>query len=838
MTTFTNEPHFCSGYGQFHTNEPDPSKPTKKLTAYLAIGRAVISRMVDKPQQVSKDKAQWLIPSTLPSRNAEDQKQHGLYYALTVDLDKQPPAVQQVAEIIDMQLGHVNYEIYNTASATKDNQKCRVIIWLDKPLGFVEWNICQQILNDRLEQLGIMPDRALEKAAQLVYLPNRGAVYQTASRREGKNFNPMAAWDYEIDEKKDEAQAAQDALIKTKTLAKNKRAASNLTDTQDLIMAFNAKYTPIDIVLKAGYDIKGDTTRHPDSEGGNYSASVKADANGVLRIKALSPNDPLYVEEGGAHDSFSAYTVLFHGGDHDAALRAAGDEMLTIGHLSFNKAKQTEHMQAKAEQDLLNSFDAVTSIEMPSSFNETLDNSSGYCKVDLLKHLDDDHALKAYSIQIAKATDLPVNTVFLAGLATYSAMASRNHVVQYPNGDGLPIGIYTLIEQPSGTGKSNCLNKFQQPFYDEQKRLLQRNKKLIADLTANNPAQNDEAKLSKEDIDVRLVELKKKQDHLTKGLYVTNATPEGLEKTLMDTWGYFSAASSEQGLCNSLLGNSYGNDSKANNNDTLLNGFDGGFVNSIRVTRKGYTGNVVGSVICFAQSGTIETVLKASNGTGLSERFLMLAEPHSLGKRDHKRKRVSVTPFDEINYENACKRLFSVITDPLPLDRLDALHIRDTGFDLINDYRNKLEPDLIDGGKFSHISLRGAASKVNMQIMKIAANLFLLDNVDSETVIPDKHIKAAIHIANDLLEANLKLCQDKGILGVKAEFTSILSLFENDQRPRTERNIIQSKAQKLPFKDFSGSKSGLIRETLIEMVKQRLLTVVLLVGVTNYMQAQ
>ena len=171
MTTFTNEPHFCSGYGQFHTNEPDPSKPTKKLTAYLAIGRAVISRMVDKPQQVSKDKAQWLIPSTLPSRNAEDQKQHGLYYALTVDLDKQPPAVQQVAEIIDMQLGHVNYEIYNTASATKDNQKCRVIIWLDKPLGFVEWNICQQILNDRLEQLGIMPDRALEKAAQLAVSP-------------------------------------------------------------------------------------------------------------------------------------------------------------------------------------------------------------------------------------------------------------------------------------------------------------------------------------------------------------------------------------------------------------------------------------------------------------------------------------------------------------------------------------------------------------------------------------------------------------------------------------------------------------------------------------------
>lgn len=352
----------CSGIGQFHTNEPDPSNPTKKLTEYSTIDRAAISRRVDKPQKVSKDKAQWLIPSTYMSRNADQQKQHGLYCALTVDLDKQPPAVQQVAQIIDMQLGHVNYEIYNTASAIQENQKSRVLIWLDKPLGFVEWNICQQILNDRLEQIGIMPDRALEKAAQLVYLPNRGAFYQTASRREGKNFNPIAAWDYEISEKTDEAQAVHDALTKAKLSVKPKQAASSLNDAPDLIMAFNAKYTPIDIVLMAGYEGKADTARHPTSESGNYSASVKADANGVLRINALSPNDPLYVEEGGAHDSFSAYTVLFHGGDHDAALRAAGNEMLTVGFVSWNKAKQTEHMQAKAEQDLLDSFDVCAGI--------------------------------------------------------------------------------------------------------------------------------------------------------------------------------------------------------------------------------------------------------------------------------------------------------------------------------------------------------------------------------------------------------------------------------------------------------------------------------------------
>ena len=358
----SNQTQFCSGIGQFHTNESDLSKPTKKLTEYLTIDRAAISRMVDKPQQVSKDKAQWLISSTYMSRNADQQKQHGLYYALTVDLDKHPPPVNEVAEIIDMQLGHVNYEIYNTASATEENQKCRVLIWIDTALGFVDWNICQQILNDRLEQLCLMPDRALEKAAQLVYLPNRGAFYKTAYRRNGKYFDPIAAWDYEISEKKDEAQAAQNALTNAKLSVKPKKAVSSLNDAPDLIQAFNAKYTPIDIVLMAGYDVKADAARHPDSESGNYSATVKADANGVLRINALSPADPLFVDGGGAHDAFSAYTVLFHNGDHNAALRAAGDEMLTVGLLSFNKAKQNEHMQAKADKELMNSFDVCAGI--------------------------------------------------------------------------------------------------------------------------------------------------------------------------------------------------------------------------------------------------------------------------------------------------------------------------------------------------------------------------------------------------------------------------------------------------------------------------------------------
>lgn len=92
----------------------------------------------------------------------------------------------------------------------------------------------------------------------------------------------------------------------------------------------------------------------------------------------------------------------------------------------------------------------------------------------------------------------------------------------------------------------------------------------------------------------------------------------------------------------------------------------------------------------------------------------------------------------------------------------------------------------------------------------------------------------AIAISNEMLEANLKLCQDKGVLGCRAEFEAILRLFEENSRPRVERAIIQSRAKVSPFKDFSGNKSDKIRSTLNEMVVQGLLLRNSLGGITSY----
>ena len=447
------------------------------------------------------------------------------------------------------------------------------------------------------------------------------------------------------------------------------------------------------------------------------------------------------------------------------------------------------------------------------SFNNTLDTESHYCSVEFLQFVDDKHILKQLSLNIAKATYLPPHTVFLMGLGVFSSVACRRYCVEYQHGGIFPIGLYAIGEQPPAMGKSWAMNIFQEPFYTAEKAVKNQIKERLSTLYAI-----DKKELTTE----QEQEIQNCQKVLKSVLFTTNTTAEALEQSLSHSGGYFSAVSSEQGLFNTILGYCYSD--KASNNDLLLNGFDGGYMGSLRVSRDGYYGAVVGGAVMFAQNGGIENLLKASNGTGLAERFLFIAEPHNLGTRDFTQ--TAIINRDLTNQYSAICEVFAsyVISEPLAFSELSRLDICADGWRLIAEYRNSIEKHLADGGRYSHIAIRGAAGKVNMQIMKIAANLHLLHGNET-TTIDLRHVKAAIGIAGAMIEANLRLCRDKGIIGTKAEYTSILSLFQYDNKPKIERAIMQSKIQTKPFCDFTGNKSELIRSTLADMVKDGILQV-------------
>jgi hypothetical protein len=180
-----NKIKVTSGIGQFHTNEPDPTQPKKKLTPYLAIDWLEIQDRVDHPESVEKTQGQWLISSALPRRNAKAQETDGEFHLLWADLDKAPPSIPDLAVILEGFIGDADYEIYNTRSATEANQKARVLIPLTGALTFEEWCLSQQILNNKFRTAGIEPDPANLGCSQICYLPNAGELYSSASKRDG-----------------------------------------------------------------------------------------------------------------------------------------------------------------------------------------------------------------------------------------------------------------------------------------------------------------------------------------------------------------------------------------------------------------------------------------------------------------------------------------------------------------------------------------------------------------------------------------------------------------------------------------------------------------------------
>lgn len=410
----------CSGFGQFHTDEPGKAK----RTPYASITWPQIVAQVDQPQQVDKGKAQWLIPSTLLSRTFKRQEAEGQFWVLWADLDKDPLELQRVVDVLALEIvGACDFEVYSSKGATVDRPKARILIPLRQPLSGAEWVQAQQVLNDELQQHGIQPDRASEGPAQLCYLPNRGAHYETASQRDGARFDPLRAWAGLIEAKRQAQADAAAALDAARTAAEARRKAAAArpggTGGRSLIDAFNAAYTVQDMLLQAGYAQRGDTFRHPDSESGSYSASVKDG-----RVHSLSSADPLYTggRGGGAHDAFSAWCVLEHGGDRDAALKDAGDNMLTIGGESWNTVTRREWLEQRPKVTLKDPRAAPAGQDQP------------------LPVCDDDGVIDAPA---------PFSSVPVADLAHVQPPAPSYWWDTY-----LPAGVVTMLGAHGGTGKS------------------------------------------------------------------------------------------------------------------------------------------------------------------------------------------------------------------------------------------------------------------------------------------------------------------------------------------------------------------------------------------------
>ena len=319
VTSLQADIKFCSGFGQLHTNKAT----AKNRNPYLTLTMAELEAMVQDPQSVAKENAQWMLASALPSRVFKEQEQNGQFWALWADFDQDPKPIAVIAAWWKKQTGAYAL-LYSSRSATVERQKSRLIVPLAKPLSGADWLLAQECLNDALEAAGFMPDRVSERAAQLCYLPNRGEFYEYRILDDGRYFDPLTFFADQIAAKKAAIVLDEQEAKKRLKAAEANRMAFRTSGSTSAIDAFNSCHTVDEVLLKAGYTRKGSHYRHPQSESGGYSASVKDG-----RVFSLSSNDPLFTggAGNGAHDAFSAWTVLFFGGDATAAAKVVYGQM-------------------------------------------------------------------------------------------------------------------------------------------------------------------------------------------------------------------------------------------------------------------------------------------------------------------------------------------------------------------------------------------------------------------------------------------------------------------------------------------------------------------------------
>ncbi len=445
------------------------------------------------------------------------------------------------------------------------------------------------------------------------------------------------------------------------------------------------------------------------------------------------------------------------------------------------------------EADLWHLVDVVKmeqAAEQKENEGALCDESAAGCAVSLLG-MAGDHPLATYSRDVADSIQISRDSTFLIGLGLTSAVVGSSYCIKTPWDAELPLGLYVTAEQPPAAGKSGVMAAFQKPFRTALRRMNEERDNALDALEAQIDAADDPA------IKGELQEQLQGKPKPVRG-WISNATPEALEKEAINpNSGFFMLASDERGLLNSVFGLSYGKGSPVNM-DAALKGFDGGSYVSVRATRRGFDGEVHGSIVCFAQPGSIEAIMFASGGTGLAERFLWLSDDHNLGKRDH------LKPWSKPDSE-PFTRLCDEITKVMPyrpsIDRLAPLAIPAALLVQLRMSKQEIERDLGDDGRFGNDAVRGAAGKFDLQVMKISAILHVSRHLMQGMTVPPNigaaDFEIALTMCRELLERYRLALVSKRIIGFGAEADAVidyLEKFPNGKDLEQAKNSLRSKA--------------------------------------------
>ena len=336
---------YCTGFGQFDTHAEtlssgEKNKSPKGGTDYTGITGKEIVAMVRNPRSCPKKEAQWFIPSTYRASDGRDfgvQRDKGEFWFLPLDEDGNTHnnlSLDDIDGALKAVCGDVARLIYSTRGSTKEKRKWRGLVPLAKSLSGSDYEDTVAAFNALLIEASegvLIPDPALERPAQLIFLPNRGKHYEHAAHG---NDRLSLAPDHPIIVKREAIRAERASAEAEFSKRREARQRTALADpdgsTSKVWEAFNNNTTVAAELAHYGYQQSRNRKdwKSPNSSSGSYAVRNYGDFWISYSGSDAEAGIGNKTSKGACiGDAFDLYVHYDHGGDRKAAIRTYAKEI-------------------------------------------------------------------------------------------------------------------------------------------------------------------------------------------------------------------------------------------------------------------------------------------------------------------------------------------------------------------------------------------------------------------------------------------------------------------------------------------------------------------------------
>ncbi|QCW18495.1 putative helicase [Changchunvirus paulsarasin] len=469
-----------------------------------------------------------------------------------------------------------------------------------------------------------------------------------------------------------------------------------------------------------------------------------------------------------------------------------------------------------------------------SFWGDVQDVNSGNDRYPVISLGNDIDVVGKLSSNIAKSVQFPASSAYMHFVGCVSAAMLGRFTVDY-HGTDQPTALYVVTSQPPSTGKSAINSLAIAPMVCEVERINEQRKKERKKIMAKLAGLAKEMKSERSGADMAALyeekeELEEKLQKLCDVVFpVSDTTPEGLAK-INNRQGNFAVISDEATSINSLLGLTYANSERKTNSELVLKAWDAGHVSIARANAENNMSfKALGCMSVIAQDETISGIMEAgSRGIGVSERFLLVREESFLGRRTFIDDDGDSTfePVDPTLKAQYYQLIHNIMTEAEV-----SLKISKSAMKCLNRARQEMEPDLADGGKYSHTMLRGALGKMDKQVIRIASVLHVIRNWFNESGSPQKSreieletMQEALIMFQELSKTYISAANASGHAGDDAEMSKLIDIITRHGKANkgilSVRAIYESARKVKPFLGQAGIMKR-IEENLLPMLEDR-----------------